>query len=58
MDLDRGYQRRHPDHPGYVRAALDHELCPPGGPCWSVATVAVAFLAPGSRLRFPMGDGR
>lgn len=58
MALDRGYAARHPDVPGYVRAALAHELCPPGGPCWTVETVAVAFVAPGSRMRFPMAATR
>ncbi len=57
-DLDRDFALRHPDLPGYSRIALDHELCPPGGPCWSPGMVGVVFVAPGSRLRFPMAVQR
>lgn len=51
MGLDRDYQRRHPDLPGYVRPAIDHELCPGYGRCVTIDHIAVAFLAPGSRVR-------
>lgn len=59
MDLDRDYQRRHPDLPGYIRPAIAHELCPAyDGGCVIVEHIAVAFLEPGSRVRAPYGGAR
>ncbi len=39
---------------GFVRLAVDHEMCPPGGPCMTwPAVVTVVPLAPGVRMRVP-----
>lgn len=52
-DLDRAYALQHKEARGYVRPALAHELCLPGGSCRIVETVRVFFVAPGSRIRVP-----
>jgi hypothetical protein len=49
--LDRGYAQRHPHARSYMRPALEHELCPPGGPCARPTTILVTFWAPGVRSR-------
>jgi hypothetical protein len=53
-DLDRAWFERHPEASSYVRPALEHELCLPGGPCVSYDRMWVWQAAPGVRARFPM----
>ncbi len=53
-DLDRAWFVRHPEASSYVRAALEHELCLPGGPCLRYGRVWVWQAAPGVRARLSM----
>lgn len=52
-DLDRAYFKDHPGAAEYVRAAVDHEVCVPGGPCLRASRVRVIQVEPGVRLRIP-----
>jgi hypothetical protein len=50
-DLDRSFFERHPGAVTYVRPALEHEACLPGGPCRSLERVQVWQIEPGLRAR-------
>jgi hypothetical protein len=51
-DLDRSWFERHPETTTYVRPALEHEACVPGGPCVHYRRVQVWQVAPGVRARW------
>lgn len=56
-DIDRRWFDEHPGEREHTRPAVDHELCPPGGPCHPAspaALVRVVKLGPGLRARMPV----
>ena len=58
-DLDRRYFEEHPEAVEYLRRPVEHEVCIPGHPCWSLAgyLVMVRQFAPGVRARMIVPAG-
>jgi len=49
--IDVRYAAEHPGVRCYVRARVDHEMCPNGGPCRQPPAVKVFFLTGGVMYR-------